>query len=86
MQSLINKEFATQDAESALSAMYKDSMTENQKITISSEIEAYAYGIAANIVQETSPNALPNEYQRMVSELYIKMLKDIGYDFNKTSK
>ena len=82
MQAAINKEFATQDAESALNAMYKDSMTDLEDVNIGSEIEAYAYGIAANIINESYPNALPNEYQRMVSELYVKMLKDIGYNFN----
>ena len=86
MQQQINKEFATQDAKSALSSMYKDSMTEQQKITISSEIEAYAYGIASNIIKETYPEVLPNEHNKLVLELYTKILKDIGYNFNTPAK
>lgn len=86
MQSAINKEFATQDAESALKAMYQDSLVKSKQVTINSDIEGYSYAIAAKIIKESYPNAMPNEYKTMVLELYTKMLNDIGYDFNKQTK
>lgn len=86
MQNLINKEFAIQDAKSYLIALYKDAMINGNDANISNKINELAKGISSNIIDETSPNLLPNEYKRQVLELYTKLLKDIGFNLTENNK
>lgn len=86
MQNLINKEFAIQDAKSYLIALYKDAMINGNDANISNKINKLAKGISSNIIDETSPNLLPNEYKRQVLELYTKLLKDIGFNLTENNK
>lgn len=86
MQNLINKEFAVQDAKSYLTALYKDAIVNNNTNNIEDDIKKLAKGISINVIDETSPNLLPNEYKRQVLELYTKLLKDIGIDITKNNK
>ena len=86
MQNLINKEFAVQDAKSYLTALYKDAIVNNNASNINSKINELAKGLSIQIINETSPNLLPNEYKRQVLELYTKLLKDIGIDLTENNK
>lgn len=86
MQSLINKEFAVQDIRSYLTALYKDAIVNNNTSNINAKINELAKGFSINIINETSPNLLPNEYKRQVLELYTKLLKDIGIDLTENNK
>lgn len=86
MQNLINKEFAIQDAKSYLIALYKDAMINGNNTNINNTINELAKGISSNIINETSPNLLPNEYKRQVLELYTKLLKDIGFSLTENNK
>lgn len=86
MQNLINKEFAVQDAKSYLTALYKDAIVNNNASNINSKINELAKGLSIQIINETSPNLLPNEYKRQVLELYTKLLKDIGINLTENNK
>ena len=86
MQSLINKEFAVQDIRSYLTALYKDAIVNNNASNITNKINELAKGFSINIINETSPNLLPNEYKRQVLELYTKLLKDVGIDLTENNK
>lgn len=86
MQSLINKEFAVQDIKSYLTALYKDAIVNNNTSNIKAKINELAKGFSINIINETSPNLLPNEYKRQVLELYTKLLKDIGINLTEDNK
>ena len=86
MQNLINKEFAVQDAKSYLTALYKDAIVNNNASNINNKINELAKGLSIQIINETSPNLLPNEYKRQVLELYTKLLKDIGIDLTENNK
>lgn len=86
MQNLINKEFAIQDAKSYLIALYKDAMINGNDANINNTINELAKGVSSNIINETSPNLLPNEYKRQVLELYTKLLKDIGFSLTENNK
>ena len=86
MHNLINKEFAVQDAKSYLTALYKDAIVNNNTDDIKNYIIETAKGISINVINETSPNLLPNEYKRQVLELYSKLLKDIGIKVTDNNK
>lgn len=86
MQNLINKEFAIQDAKSYLIALYKDAMINGNDANINNTINELAKGVSSQIINETSPNLLPNEYKRQVLELYTKLLKDIGFSLTENNK
>lgn len=86
MHNLINKEFAVQDAKSYLTALYKDAIVNNNTDDIKNYIIETAKGISINVINETSPNSLPNEYKRQVLELYSKLLKDIGIKVTDNNK
>ena len=85
MQNLINKEFAVQDAKSYLTALYKDAIVNNNTSNINDKINELAKGLSIQIINETSPNLLPNEYKRQVLELYTKLLKDIGINLTENN-
>lgn len=86
MQSLINKEFAYQDAKTELIALYNDAMSSNsskiRQKQVEQNIDNLAEGICYQIVSESFPNLLPEEYKRTVLELKFKLLKDIGININ----
>lgn len=86
MHNLINKEFAVQDAKSYLTALYKDAIVNNNTDDIQNYIIETAKGVSINIINETSPNLLPNEYKRQVLELYSNLLKDIGIKVTDNNK